>query len=45
MAVLCGMPTTQYSTRSAAICANVELSYNVFCKLNDLHIFTSVPVT
>jgi len=41
MAVLCGMPTVQYSAQSAAICATVELSYNAFFKLNDLHVSTS----
>jgi len=45
MAVLCGMPTIQYLARSAAICATVQLLYNVFFKLNDLHISTSVPAT
>jgi len=43
MAVLCGMATIQYSARSAQICGTVELSYNVFLKLNDVHIFISVP--
>jgi len=32
-----GMPTIQYSARSAAICTTVGLSYNVFFKSNDLH--------
>jgi len=45
MTVLCGMPTIQYLARSAAICVTVQLLYNVFFKLNDLHISTSVPAT
>ena len=41
MAPLCGMPTIQYSAQSdrLSIFVTVELSYNVFFKLNDLHVY------
>jgi len=36
---------TVFGLKSSAMCATVELSYNVFFKLNDLHISTYVPAT
>jgi len=36
---------TVFGSKRSAICATVELSYNIFFKLNDLHISTSVPAT
>ena len=40
MAVLCGMPTIQYSARSVGYLCDCRTSYNVFLKLNDLHSYT-----
>jgi len=34
---------TVFGSKRSAICATVELSYNVFFKLNDLHM--SIPAT
>jgi len=47
MAVLCGINAhnTVFGSKRSAICASVEMSYNVFFKLNDLHISTSVYAT
>jgi len=46
MAVLYGMATNAvFGSKRSAICVTVELSYNVFWKLNDLHISTPVPAT
>jgi len=36
---------TVFGSKRSAICMTVELLYNVFFKLNDLHISTSVPAT
>jgi len=36
---------TVLGSKRLAFCATVELSYNVFLKLNHLHISTSVPAT
>ena len=45
MAVLRGMATIVFGAKCWAFCTIVELSYNVFFKLNDLHISTSVPAS
>ena len=36
---------TVFDSKRSALCVTDKLSYNVFLKLNDLHISTFVPAT